>query len=94
MLETLSLWSDNINENGILSLNLHPFQSFVDQRRLKNSLELIAFEVVNLVGIDLNDLNEKFNPSGKKALQFICGFGPRKAFDFYEKIQNYNINNR
>jgi transcriptional accessory protein Tex/SPT6 len=57
-------------------------------------LEIVAMEVVNLVGIDINDLHEKYNNAGRKALQFVCGLGPRKAFDFYEKIQHEIITNR
>ena len=38
MAEILSLWSDNISENGVLSMNLHPLQKAVDQVKLKESL--------------------------------------------------------
>jgi transcriptional accessory protein Tex/SPT6 len=27
-------------------------------------------------------------------LQFLCGFGPRKAYDFFDKIRGENIYNR
>lgn len=42
LVETLSLWSDNVQQNGIISMNLHPFQSYVNQRKLKDALEFVA----------------------------------------------------
>jgi hypothetical protein len=38
MAEIISLWSDKTNENGILSMNLHPYQRFINQNALKESL--------------------------------------------------------
>jgi transcriptional accessory protein Tex/SPT6 len=64
-------------------MNLHPFQSFVNQRKLKDALEMVAIEAVNLIGIDINHLVDSKEDSTRKILQFVCGFGPRKAFDFY-----------
>ena len=46
LIETLSLWSHN--------MNLHPSQSFVDQRKLMKALEYVAIEAVNLIGVDIN----------------------------------------
>ena len=80
-----------MQENGILSMNLHPFQAFVSQRKLKDALEMVAVEVVNLVGVDINDIRNKDNDAGKKILQFVCGLGPRKAYDLYERIKNETI---
>lgn len=54
LLETLTLWNSNPQQNGILSMNLHPLQSCINQRKLKDSLELVAVEAVNLVGVDIN----------------------------------------
>ncbi len=48
-----------------------------------HALEMVAVEVVNLVGVDINDIRNKDNDSGKKILQFVCGLGPRKAYDLY-----------
>jgi transcriptional accessory protein Tex/SPT6 len=53
------LWNNNISENGILSMNLHPYQSFVSSRKLVDALDLVAVEVVNLIGIDINDLKDR-----------------------------------
>lgn len=38
MAEIISLWSEKQIENGILSMNLHPYQRFVNQAVLKSSL--------------------------------------------------------
>jgi transcriptional accessory protein Tex/SPT6 len=83
LVETLAIWNSNIQQNGVLSMNLHPFQSFVNQRKLKDALEMVAIEAVNLIGIDINHLVDSKEDSTRKILQFVCGFGPRKAFDFY-----------
>lgn len=57
MSEIISLWSEKVGENGILSMNLHQYQSFVNQRKLKDSLEKVIIEVVNMVGLDINEIN-------------------------------------
>jgi transcriptional accessory protein Tex/SPT6 len=57
MSEIISLWSEKASENGILSMNLHQYQGFVDDRKLKESLEKVIIEVVNMVGLDINEVN-------------------------------------
>lgn len=37
-------------------MNLHPYQSFINAKKIKDALELVAIEVVNLVGVDINEL--------------------------------------
>lgn len=58
MSEIISLWSNNIQENGILSMNLHPYQKFVDQKKLADALEKVIIEIVNLVGLDINEVKD------------------------------------
>ena len=41
MAEIISLWSEEEHRNGILSMNLHPYQKFVNQKRLKDALERV-----------------------------------------------------
>ena len=67
-------------------MNLHPLQKAVDQKKLRDNLEKVAIEVVNLVGIDVNMM--KSHTHYQSQLQFICGLGPRKAFDFLERIKD------
>jgi len=38
MAEIIGLWADRNQENGVLSMNLHPYQDFVNQSKLKASL--------------------------------------------------------
>jgi|LakMenE01Jun11ns_1017448.scaffolds.fasta_scaffold7251459_1 transcriptional accessory protein Tex/SPT6 len=52
--EIVSLWSDKLIDNGLLSMNLHQYQNFVSQKKLIDSLEKVIVEVVNMVGIDIN----------------------------------------
>lgn len=54
--EIVSLWSDKLIDNGLLSMNLHQYQNFVSQKKLIDSLEKVIVEVVNMVGIDINEL--------------------------------------
>lgn len=35
MAEIISLWSDKLQENGLLAMNLHPYQRFISQAVLK-----------------------------------------------------------
>lgn len=58
MSEIISLWSEKLTDNGILSMNLHQYQNFIDQRRLRDSLEKVIIEVVNMVGLDINEINK------------------------------------
>jgi hypothetical protein len=41
MSEIISLWAEKVSENGILSMNLHQYQSFINQRKLKDNLEKV-----------------------------------------------------
>lgn len=85
MSEIISLWSDKVGENGILSMNLHQYQAFVNQRKLKDSLEKVIIEVVNMVGLDINEINR--NDHLQSQLEFISGFGPKKSFMLLEKLK-------
>ena len=38
-------------------MNLHHYQGFIDNRKLKDSLEKVIIEVVNMVGLDINEVN-------------------------------------
>ncbi len=58
MAEIISLWNEKLSKNGILSMNLHPYQRFVNQVALRNSLENVIIEIVNLVGLDINDIKK------------------------------------
>lgn len=86
MAETVGLWGRKFSDNGILSMNLHSYQSMVNQARLRSSLEKIIIEMVNLVGLDINELihNEHLHAQ----LQFVCGLGPVKAQGLLDKLRD------
>lgn len=77
MAEIISLWSEEEHRNGILSMNLHPYQKFVNQKRLKDALERVIIEIVNLVGLNINDL--KKNEHLQNQLRFVTGLGEKRS---------------
>ena len=82
--EILQLWKDDINENYCLKIKLHPMQKYVDQSKLMEKMETKAIEVVNLCGFDINKALEFSHL--RNTLQFISGFGPRKAKAFIKQL--------
>ena len=58
MAEIISLWNEEIGKNGVLSMNLHPYQAFVNQSKLEQALERVIIEIVNLVGLNINDVKK------------------------------------
>ena len=85
MAETIGLWDRRFNENGILSMNLHPYQSFVNQAKMRGSLEKIIIEMVNLVGVDINELIKNDHLHGQ--LQFVSGLGTIKSQSLLDKLR-------
>ena len=84
--EILQLWKEDVSENYCLKIKLHPMQKFVNQNNLMEKLETKAIEVVNNCGFDLNRALEFAHL--RNSLQFISGFGPRKAKNFIEQLSN------
>ncbi|CAK85170.1 unnamed protein product (macronuclear) [Paramecium tetraurelia] len=77
MAEVLNLWSDAIDKNGCLHLNLHPLQSMVSQQVLLDALKQTATEIVNQVGVDLVDCTLHKHLADQ--MQFVNGLGRRQA---------------
>ena len=73
MAEIISLWSEDDSKNGILSINLHPYQKYINQKKLKDALERVIVEIVNLVGLNINDI--KKNDHLQSQLRFVSGLG-------------------
>ena len=61
----------------------------MNKRNLMEALEKVAIEVVNMVGIDF--CNRSSSSSLTNQIPFICGLGPRKAFNLLEKIKSEHI---
>ena len=77
MAEIISLWREDDNKNGILSINLHPYQKFISQKKLKDALERVIIEIVNLVGLNINDI--KKNDHLQNQLRFVSGLGEKRS---------------
>ncbi|CAG8546364.1 6881_t:CDS:2 [Funneliformis caledonium] len=76
----------------IMSIKFHPLQSFLPEEKLKEALDRAFINVVNEVGVDINDiLHDEFNEPKQRALHYICGFGPRKSIYLKQLIfgENY-----
>lgn len=61
----------------IVSLNFHPCQSLLPEDKLKRYLETAMVDLVNLVGVDINDAVS--DPYVANLLPYVSGLGPRKA---------------
>ena len=84
--EILQLWSPDISENDCLKIKLHPLQKYVDQKKLMEKMEFRAVKVVNRVGFDLN---RGFDYTHlRNSLQFVSGFGPKKAKAFISLLSS------
>jgi transcription elongation factor SPT6 len=76
----------------ILAIKFHPLQSFLPEEKLKEALDRAFVNVVNEVGVDINEiLHDEFNEPKQRALYYICGFGPRKSIYLKQLIfgENY-----
>lgn len=92
MAEVLTMWSEKAEDNGVLYMNMHPLQKSVNQLKLKAELERIAVEMVNLVGVDLNQLKDHLHLQNQ--LQFVSGLGPRKALNLLESLKKVFPNDK
>lgn len=71
LLEYVSLGKD------ITSISLHPSQDLIPQEKLVKQLEIAIIDIVNLVGLRINEAVS--DPRLATLLPYICGLGPRKA---------------
>lgn len=78
----------------VVSIQFKPGQQLVSQDLLLKQLETALVDMVNLVGVDLNEAVA--DPATANLLPYVCGLGPRKAAHLL-KIVNMNggvVNNR
>ncbi|GMF73420.1 unnamed protein product [Aspergillus oryzae] len=78
----------------IVSIQFKPGQQLVTQELLLKQLETALVDMVNLVGVDINEAVT--DSSTANLLPYVCGLGPRKAAHLL-KIVNMNggvVNNR
>ncbi|KAI8320157.1 hypothetical protein GQ54DRAFT_225732 [Martensiomyces pterosporus] len=69
---------------SIIHLPLHPAQRDVDQDALFSVVQRALVNVVNKVGVDINEL--AVYPHKQAILQYVSGLGPRKAQGIINKI--------
>lgn len=73
------------NANDILSMQLHPLQKMVPQALLLAALEKTLVQVVNEVGVELNDIVNR--PHLQAQLSFVAGLGEHKASALLSYVQ-------
>lgn len=61
----------------VLSISFHPDQNLIPQDKLMNHLESAMVDIVNFVGVDINEAIK--NEYVGNLLPYLCGLGPRKA---------------
>ncbi|TPX34146.1 hypothetical protein SmJEL517_g03118 [Synchytrium microbalum] len=73
-------------ETEYRSLRLHRLQQYLPDDQMQDCLERAFVNAVNLCGCDINDA--VIHPHRAYTLQFVAGFGPRKARKTLERIRN------
>ena len=91
MAEVLNLWTNKMEDNAIFYIPFHPLQGSLNRNLLRKEYERIAIEMVNSVGVDINEVIA--HRHGANQIQFLCGLGPRKAAHFLEFMSNPNALN-
>ncbi|KAK4190733.1 SH2 domain-containing protein [Podospora australis] len=61
----------------IISLSIHPYQQYLPQDKLFKQFETAMVDMVNLVGVDVNEAMTSAYTAN--LLPYIAGLGPRKA---------------
>ncbi|TKA51660.1 Transcription elongation factor spt6, partial [Cryomyces minteri] len=71
----------------IISISFDPSQNLVPEEKLLKALETAMVDMVNLVGVDINEAVA--DPYIANLLPYVCGLGPRKAAQLL-KVINLN----
>ncbi|KAF9130718.1 Transcription elongation factor spt6 [Mortierella sp. 14UC] len=69
----------------LVGIRLHPLQEFVGADRLRELLDRALVNVVNDIGVDINDV--VLSPYKAVLLPYICGLGIRKAHNLIRNIE-------
>lgn len=70
--------------SDVLSITFASHQNLVPKEKLQKTLETALVDMVNIVGVEINDAIQ--DPHTVTLLQYICGLGPRKATSLYQAI--------
>ncbi|CAD5223704.1 unnamed protein product [Bursaphelenchus okinawaensis] len=76
-------------ENDYLSIKLHPLQGELPERDLSWAFQREFVNRVNEVGVDINYCIEFPHTNG--VMQFVCGFGPRKAEHVMQLLEHQGL---
>ncbi|KAF2151435.1 transcription elongation factor spt6 [Myriangium duriaei CBS 260.36] len=68
----------------IISISFSPHQGLVPQDKILRHLEMAMIEIVNLVGVEINEAASDTYTAN--LLQYVCGLGPRKAAQMLQVI--------
>lgn len=71
-------------KKDLTSISFDPNQHLVPQDKLRKYLDTALVDIVNLVGVDLNEAMQ--DTSTQNLLPYICGLGPRKADQLIKTI--------
>jgi len=71
----------------VISISFSPHQNLVSQEKILKHLEMAMIEIVNLVGVEINEA--VVDSATANLLQYVCGLGPRKAAHLL-KVTNLN----
>lgn len=89
LLEYVALGDD------ILSLNFHEHQKLIPTDLVKDAIESVFVDIINMVGIEINEAIR--DPYVAQLLPYIGGLGPRKASGLIRNINSKlgsNLSNR
>ncbi|WPH01503.1 transcription elongation factor SPT6 [Acrodontium crateriforme] len=68
----------------IISISFDPNQHLIPEDKLRRCLETAMVDIVNLVGVDINEaVSDAYTAN---LLPFVCGLGPRKAAQVLKMI--------
>ncbi|KAG0236910.1 Transcription elongation factor spt6 [Actinomortierella wolfii] len=76
--------------SDLLNIRHHPLQHLVTEERLRDMLDRALVNIINSVGIDINEVVA--SPYKAHMLQYICGLGPRKAQSLIKAIESDDHN--
>src|SRR5207253_1094283 len=73
----------------VISIEFHPLQCLLSESKLMEALDRAFINVVNEVGVDINDLLNN-NVNSLRILNYICGFGPQTSIRFKSLVFGNN----
>ncbi|KAK6454325.1 SH2 domain-containing protein [Scheffersomyces xylosifermentans] len=82
-------------KDDILSLNFHEHQKLISADSVKEAIESVFVDIINMVGVEINEAVR--DPYVAQLLPFVSGLGPRKSSGLIRNINSKlgsNLSNR